>query len=127
MIGDKMETSAMLPCLIVGAGPTGLTLATQLRSFGTPFRIVDRSRDRARESRALAVQARTLEILDAVGLADAMVALGRTSTRVVIHLDGIAHVVEIARSKAASPSGCEPLGAPKKRIEPRRTATGMTL
>jgi 2-polyprenyl-6-methoxyphenol hydroxylase-like FAD-dependent oxidoreductase len=51
-----------------------------------PFRIVERSLDRTHESRALAVQARTLEILDSLGLADAMVARGSTSTRLVIHL-----------------------------------------
>ncbi len=83
-----MPTSAMIPCLVVGAGPTGLALAAQLRWFGTPFRIVDRSLDRAHESRALAVQARTLEVLDSIGLAEPMVALGRTSTRVVMHLGG---------------------------------------
>jgi glycine/D-amino acid oxidase-like deaminating enzyme len=38
--------------LIVGAGPTGLTLAAQLRSFGTRFRIIDRQADRVHESRA---------------------------------------------------------------------------
>jgi len=72
--------------LIVGAGPTGLALAAQLQWLGVPFRIVDRSFDRAHESRALAVQARTLEIFDSLGLADPMVARGMTSTRVVIHL-----------------------------------------
>jgi len=71
--------------LVVGAGPTGLALATQLRSFGTRFRIVDRSLDRARESRALAVQARTLEVLETVGLGSVLVSLGRTSTRLVLH------------------------------------------
>jgi len=80
---DPTET---VPCLIVGAGPTGLALAAQLRWFGVPFRIIDRALDRARESRALAVQARTLEVLDSLGLADAMVAHGNTSARVVIHL-----------------------------------------
>lgn len=72
--------------LVVGAGPTGLALAAQLRWFGARVRIVDRSLDRARESRALAVQARTLEVLDAIGLGDALVARGNTSTRLVIHL-----------------------------------------
>ena len=81
-----METLETVPCLIVGAGPTGLALAAQLRWFGVPFRIVERSLDRTHESRALAVQARTLEILDSLGLADAMVARGSTSTRLVIHL-----------------------------------------
>jgi 2-polyprenyl-6-methoxyphenol hydroxylase-like FAD-dependent oxidoreductase len=41
--------------LIVGAGPTGLMLAAQLKSFGVRFRIVDRMPDQAHESRALAV------------------------------------------------------------------------
>jgi 2-polyprenyl-6-methoxyphenol hydroxylase-like FAD-dependent oxidoreductase len=72
-------------CLIVGAGPTGLALAAQLRWFGVPFRIIDRSFDRAHESRALAVQARTLEILDCLGIADELVALGNTSARLAIH------------------------------------------
>jgi 2-polyprenyl-6-methoxyphenol hydroxylase-like FAD-dependent oxidoreductase len=72
-------------CLIVGAGPTGLALAAQLRRFGVLFRIIDRSQDRAHESRALAVQARTLEILDSLGIADALVARGNTSARLAIH------------------------------------------
>ena len=71
--------------LIVGAGPTGLTLAAQLQRFGTRFRIIDRSLDRARESRALAVQARTLELLDSVGLGEPLVARGRKGTRVALH------------------------------------------
>jgi 2-polyprenyl-6-methoxyphenol hydroxylase-like FAD-dependent oxidoreductase len=80
---DATET---VPFLIVGAGPTGLTLAAQLRWFGVPFRIIDRARDRAGESRALAVQARTLEILDSLGLADPMVARGNRSARLALHL-----------------------------------------
>jgi len=40
------------------------------------FRIIDRSFDRAHESRALAIQARTLEILDSLGVADVLVAHG---------------------------------------------------
>ena len=65
--------------LVVGAGPTGLTLAAGLTAFGARFRIVDRRPDRASESRALAIQPRTLEVpyprtfvladLDAEGLA----------------------------------------------------------
>src|SRR5262245_22222982 len=71
--------------LIVGAGPTGLALAAQLASFGVAFRIIDRALDQARESRALAVQARTLELLQAVGLADALVERGNPSARLILH------------------------------------------
>jgi 2-polyprenyl-6-methoxyphenol hydroxylase-like FAD-dependent oxidoreductase len=74
--------------LIVGAGPTGLTLAAQLKSFGVRFRIVDRTPAQAHESRALAVQARTLEILQSLGLGEALVARGNPSARLALHFEG---------------------------------------
>jgi 2-polyprenyl-6-methoxyphenol hydroxylase-like FAD-dependent oxidoreductase len=80
--------------LIVGAGPTGLTLAAQLRQCGLRFRIVDRLVDRSRESRALAVQARTLEIFQSLGIAQTLMSRGRTSARLVIHFSERA-VVEV--------------------------------
>ena len=77
-----------LEVLIVGAGPTGLTLAAQLDAFGARFRIIDRLRDRSRESRALAVQARTLEVFQTLGLGETLVARDSTSTRLVLNIDG---------------------------------------
>src|SRR5262245_19825753 len=74
--------------LIAGAGPTGLTLAAQLSRFGTPFRIIDRLPDRAQESRALGVQARTLEILQHLGIGDELVARGNKSAAVTMHVEG---------------------------------------
>jgi 2-polyprenyl-6-methoxyphenol hydroxylase-like FAD-dependent oxidoreductase len=74
--------------LVVGAGPTGLALAAQLQRFGTRFRIIDQLLDRTRESRALGVQARTLELLQMLGLGERLVARGRTSTRLKLHLEG---------------------------------------
>jgi 2-polyprenyl-6-methoxyphenol hydroxylase-like FAD-dependent oxidoreductase len=82
-----------LDVLIIGAGPTGLTLAAQLQAFGIRFRIVDRLLDRAHESRALAVQARSLEVLQGLGLAEALVRRGRTTTRIMMHFGG-PHVAE---------------------------------
>jgi 2-polyprenyl-6-methoxyphenol hydroxylase-like FAD-dependent oxidoreductase len=55
--------------LIVGAGPTGLLMACQLALRNVPFRIVDRSEDHTTQSRALVVQARSLEIFDQMGIA----------------------------------------------------------
>jgi 2-polyprenyl-6-methoxyphenol hydroxylase-like FAD-dependent oxidoreductase len=62
--------------LIAGAGPTGLTLALWLSHLGVKLRIVDRIPKQASTSRALAVHARTLELHDQVGLAEAAVAAG---------------------------------------------------
>ena len=60
--------------LIVGAGPTGLVLALWLTRLGVRVRIVDKTAEPGTTSRALAVQARTLELYRQVGLADAVVA-----------------------------------------------------
>ncbi|MBS2028190.1 MAG: FAD-dependent monooxygenase [Deltaproteobacteria bacterium] len=65
--------------LIVGAGPTGLMLGCELALRKVPFRIIDKTPERAGTSRALAVQARTLEVLARHGLAEQMLANGRTS------------------------------------------------
>jgi 2-polyprenyl-6-methoxyphenol hydroxylase-like FAD-dependent oxidoreductase len=82
------KSNSELDALIVGAGPTGLVLATQLQSYGIRFRIIDRLLDRTRESRALGVQARTLELLQTLGLGERLVARGKTSTRLKLHLEG---------------------------------------
>src|SRR5678816_2690280 len=81
-----MSTTADI--LIVGPVPTGLALAAQLRAFGIRARIIDRALARAHESRALGVQARTLELLQRIGLGDALVARGNPSVRVMLHVEG---------------------------------------
>ena len=62
--------------LIVGAGPTGLVLALWLARFGVRLRIIDRAAGPGTTSRALGVQARTLEYYRQLGLADEVVARG---------------------------------------------------
>src|SRR5262245_33452694 len=63
--------------LIVGAGPTGLVLALWLTRLHVRVRVVDKATEAGTTSRALAVQARTLEFYSQIGLADAVVASGR--------------------------------------------------
>ena len=48
--------------LVVGAGPTGLMVACQLVRRGVRVTIIDRHKGPSVETRALGVQARTLEI-----------------------------------------------------------------
>ncbi|HEV8177293.1 MAG TPA: FAD-dependent monooxygenase, partial [Gemmatimonadales bacterium] len=66
--------------LIVGAGPTGLMLANQLARRGVPARIVDRHAGPSLQTRALGVQARTLEIYAHLGIVDRALQLGRRAT-----------------------------------------------
>jgi len=80
------ERSAPLDVLVVGAGPTGLTLAAQLRAFGARFRVVDRQLDRVHESRALAIQPRTLEVLAGLGITQDLVARGNPAAQLRMHL-----------------------------------------
>jgi 2-polyprenyl-6-methoxyphenol hydroxylase-like FAD-dependent oxidoreductase len=63
--------------LIIGAGPTGLVLALWLAHFGARVRIIDKTAEPGTTSRAVAVQARTLEFYSQIGLADTVVARGR--------------------------------------------------
>jgi 2-polyprenyl-6-methoxyphenol hydroxylase-like FAD-dependent oxidoreductase len=62
--------------LIVGAGPTGLSLAVQLIRYGVDFIIVDTKESTTPHSKAIGVQARTLEIYEQIGLADKLIAAG---------------------------------------------------
>ena len=55
------------PVLIVGAGPVGLTMATELARYRIPVRIVDKSPQRTDKSKALVLWSRTLELLDRGG------------------------------------------------------------
>jgi 2-polyprenyl-6-methoxyphenol hydroxylase-like FAD-dependent oxidoreductase len=64
--------------LIVGAGPTGLVLALWLTRLGVRVRVIDKTAEPGTTSRALAVQARTLELYRQIGLASAVVDLGRS-------------------------------------------------
>ncbi|MFI5817392.1 FAD-dependent oxidoreductase [Streptomyces sp. NPDC051643] len=56
--------------LVVGAGPTGLMLATELRLGGAEVVVVDQRPGPTTESRASTLHARTMEILDSRGLLD---------------------------------------------------------
>src|SRR3712207_4825119 len=62
--------------LVVGAGPTGLMLAGDLARAGVDCTVLERRAEESNLTRAFAVHARTLEMLDARGLADDLVTTG---------------------------------------------------
>ncbi len=66
--------------LIVGAGPTGLMAAVLLTRCGITVRVFDKNTQQAHESRALAIQARTLELFLNLGLDRRMLDAG-----VIVH------------------------------------------
>jgi 2-polyprenyl-6-methoxyphenol hydroxylase-like FAD-dependent oxidoreductase len=62
--------------VVVGAGPTGLMLAGELALGGAKARLLEERTDTPNITRAFAVHARTLELLDARGLADELLPRG---------------------------------------------------
>ncbi|MBE8469750.1 FAD-dependent monooxygenase [Streptomyces justiciae] len=78
---DLGTNSTPHPVIVVGSGPTGLLLAGDLAGAGVPVTLVEkRPHQISNLSRAFGVHARTLEQLDARGLADDLLATGDTIT-----------------------------------------------
>ena len=80
-----MPSNIQSKILIVGAGPTGLMMGILLAREGIPFRIIDKNSERAPHSRALAVQTRTLELLQDLRLLDQFMSGGQEMNEVYFH------------------------------------------
>ena len=74
--------------LIVGAGPTGMTAALELSRLGIPVRLIEKNDKPATTSRAIGVQARTLELLEQRGLASSLVKHGNPGLAFSLYGDG---------------------------------------
>jgi 2-polyprenyl-6-methoxyphenol hydroxylase-like FAD-dependent oxidoreductase len=70
--------------LIAGAGPTGLALAVALATRGVSAIVIDRLSEGANTSRAAVVHARTLEVLEPLGVSGALVERGIPAQRFTI-------------------------------------------
>ena len=91
--------------LVVGAGPTGLTLAHELLRRGVPIRLIDRAPTASQNTKALGVWPRTLELFarTGTGIVDEMVARGVKTPSFHVWSDGklLIHL-EFARRLAGS-------------------------
>ncbi|KVL35195.1 FAD-binding monooxygenase [Burkholderia territorii] len=76
------------PVLIVGAGPTGLAAAMALARARVPVRIIDRLATPVPYSRAIGIQARTLELLEQHRAVEPFLALGHRAHAAALHADG---------------------------------------
>lgn len=81
--------------LIAGAGPTGLVLALWLSRVGVPFRLIDRKPEAGGGSRAMALQARTLELYRQLGISEQVIAGGFRMTE--LHLRNRTRQVAVFR------------------------------
>jgi 2-polyprenyl-6-methoxyphenol hydroxylase-like FAD-dependent oxidoreductase len=91
-----MEPHMKTDVLIAGAGPVGLTMASELARYGLSVRLIDKNTQRTDKSKALVLWARTLELIDRMGpgAADRFIQAGLKagSANILSGSEEIAHV-----------------------------------
>ncbi len=83
-----MNQTSKTDVLIVGGGPTGLTLAIELKRRGIDSRIVDQAETASQKTKALGVMARTLELFEQMGINKTFVDKGHRTTGFHAYSDG---------------------------------------
>ncbi len=98
-----MPNESNLPTLlVVGAGPVGLMMACELARHGVPVRIIDKAAERSQTSKALGIFARTLEVFEASGVIEPVLAAGQKIFALNIR-QGEKNLARIDLSSVASP------------------------
>ena len=87
-LSEPVSDSGAGRVIVAGAGPVGLTLACELALHGIPTRVLERRAWRTRESRAMGMFSRTLEMYDMRGCADRFVAYGNPAPQLRVGASG---------------------------------------
>lgn len=82
------RSAGRLPILVVGAGPTGLTVATVLASYGVPVRIVEKKARLSQTSKATNLMRRNQELMYALGLQERLEQVSGKMSRLMVHAYG---------------------------------------
>src|SRR5436853_3994634 len=85
---DRQNNIAKTKVVIVGAGPTGLSMATQLIRHNIDFIIIEKNEKTTPFSKAIVVQARTLEIFQELGIDKIAIKEGRQTTAMKLFYKG---------------------------------------
>jgi 2-polyprenyl-6-methoxyphenol hydroxylase-like FAD-dependent oxidoreductase len=85
---ENVMSAALTDVLVIGAGPVGLTLASELARYGISSRIVDQDPGTKNISKALILHVRTQEVLDAMGAIAAPIALSVPLRQISLHAYG---------------------------------------
>ncbi|WP_067540750.1 FAD-dependent monooxygenase [Nocardia crassostreae] len=101
MNGEAMHADHDCDVLVAGAGPSGLCVALSLAQYGVRVRVLDPKDGPVEQARAAIVHARTLELLDRLGVAEQAVERGLPITHVALHETG-RHVGEMPLAGAGA-------------------------
>src|ERR1700744_4925757 len=93
--------------IIVGAGPSGLMMAAQLLRYGVQPIIIDSKSGPTNHSKALAVQARSLEIYRQMGVVDRVIRDGKQAGGVIFNEDG-KQLVQLSMADVGHPDTLYP-------------------
>jgi len=74
--------------VVIGAGPTGLLLASELRRHGVEVRIVDKVESPSRITKASQVSSRTLEVFEDIGVLDRALEVGHKVWGATVYAEG---------------------------------------
>lgn len=99
-----MKEQASVDVLIIGAGPTGTTLAIDLVRRGLRVRIIDRAAQSFSGSCAKGVQPRTLEVFEDLGVLEPILAGGSRYPKMQVHLGVLSVPWKMFAEREASPA-----------------------
>lgn len=99
---ERLKKNKTADVLIVGAGPTGLVMACELVRRGLACRIIDKSSLPSDKSKALAIQARTLEIFENMGVVRQFIEAGLQVHAANVYAEG-KRILRISMGKLDSP------------------------
>src|ERR1700677_4073640 len=119
----------MKPVLVVGAGPVGMTMASELARYGVPVRIVDKAAERTDKSKALVIWSRTLELLDRGGGSAPFVEAGFKAEAVnIIAGDKVIGRVSMESAQSPYPYGLMlPQSETERLLEERLASLGVSV
>jgi 2-polyprenyl-6-methoxyphenol hydroxylase-like FAD-dependent oxidoreductase len=113
-----------MPILIIGAGPVGMTMASELGRYDVPVRIIDKAAHRTDKSKALVIWSRTLELLDRGGGSAPFVDAGFKAEAVnIIAADKLVGRVNMESAQSPYPYGLKLPQSETERLLEERLAS----
>jgi 2-polyprenyl-6-methoxyphenol hydroxylase-like FAD-dependent oxidoreductase len=120
-----MGQATNIDVLIVGAGPTGLALAYQLRRLDISFRIVDKNPAPSSTSKAIGLQYRVSEVLTWMGLFERFRAKGVRGNGIHFYANG-EHLLELRLDRLSGMSG-QGAFEPQSIVIPQSATEGLLI